>query len=198
MRRRHWRRHHRHRCIFTEGAIRHTAVIPIAGDQVTNDIAVALRTPTQYAEEIKIKYACALRQLTNPDETIEVPGVGDRAPRRLASDRRSPKSSSRVMKNYSVWFRQNCDAVDLKKSVLPVSYSPVVAQRWKGPSNSRKKSSTCRFGWATHSMYRDSSMSYATRYIQPEWDCCCLETSNNPACPATSWTNNLKAAFYRE
>ncbi len=70
--------------VFTEGAIRHTAVIPIAGDQVTNDIAVALRTPTQHAEEIKIKYACALRQLTNPDETIEVPGVGDRAPRRLA------------------------------------------------------------------------------------------------------------------
>ena len=46
--------------IFTEGAIRHTGVIPIAGDQVTNDIAMALRTPTQHAEEIKIKYACAL------------------------------------------------------------------------------------------------------------------------------------------
>ena len=70
--------------IFTEGAIRHTAVIPIAGDQVTNDIAVALRTPTQYAEEIKIKYACALRQLASPGETIEVPSVGDRPPRCLA------------------------------------------------------------------------------------------------------------------
>lgn len=70
--------------VFTDGAIRHTAVIPIAGDQVTNDIAVALRTPTQHAEEIKIKYACALRQLATPDETIEVPSVGDRAPRRLA------------------------------------------------------------------------------------------------------------------
>jgi len=70
--------------VFTEGAIRHTAVIPIAGDQVTNDIAVALRTPTQFAEEIKVKYACALRQLANAEETIEVPGVGDRAPRRLA------------------------------------------------------------------------------------------------------------------
>jgi cell division protein FtsA len=70
--------------VFTEGAIRHTAVIPIAGDQVTNDIAVALRTPTQYAEEIKIKYACALRQLANPEETIEVPSVGDRAPRQLS------------------------------------------------------------------------------------------------------------------
>ena len=70
--------------VFTEGAIKHTAVIPIAGDQVTNDIAIAMRTPTQHAEEIKIKYACALRQLTNPDEVIEVPSVGERAPRRLA------------------------------------------------------------------------------------------------------------------
>ncbi len=70
--------------VFTEGAIRHTANIPIAGDQVTNDIAVALRTPTQHAEEIKIKYACALTQLASPEETIEVPSVGDRPPRRLA------------------------------------------------------------------------------------------------------------------
>jgi len=70
--------------VFNDGAIKHTAVIPIAGDQVTNDIAIAMRTPTQYAEEIKIKYACALRQLTNPDEVIEVPSVGDRSPRRLA------------------------------------------------------------------------------------------------------------------
>jgi cell division protein FtsA len=70
--------------IFTEGAIRHTGVIPIAGDQVTNDIAMALRTPTQYAEAIKIKYACALAKLTNPDEMIQVPSVGDRAPRSLS------------------------------------------------------------------------------------------------------------------
>jgi cell division protein FtsA len=70
--------------VFTDGAIRHTVVIPLAGDQVTNDIAVALRTPTQYAEEIKVKYACALRQLANPDNTIEVPSVGERPPRRLS------------------------------------------------------------------------------------------------------------------
>lgn len=70
--------------IFTEGAIRHTAVIPIAGDQVTNDIAVALRTPTQHAEDIKIKYACALSQLASAEESIEVPSVGDRPPRRLS------------------------------------------------------------------------------------------------------------------
>ena len=70
--------------VFRGGAIQHTAVIPIAGDQVTNDIAISLRTPTQHAEEIKIKYACALSQLANLDETIEVPSVGDRPPRRLA------------------------------------------------------------------------------------------------------------------
>ena len=70
--------------VFTEGSIRHTAVIPIAGDQVTNDIAVAMRTPTQYAEEIKIKYACALTQLAAGEETIEVPSIGDRPARRLS------------------------------------------------------------------------------------------------------------------
>ncbi len=70
--------------VFTDGAIRHTAVIPIAGDQVTNDIAVALRTPAQYAEEIKIKYACALTQLAKLEETIEVPSIGDRPSRQIS------------------------------------------------------------------------------------------------------------------
>ncbi|MGI9323263.1 MAG: cell division protein FtsA [Pseudomonadales bacterium] len=70
--------------VFTEGAIRHTAVIPIAGDQVTNDIAMALRTPTKDAEEIKIKYACALASLAGENETIKVPSAGDRADRELS------------------------------------------------------------------------------------------------------------------
>ena len=70
--------------VFTDGAIRHTAVIPIAGDQVTNDIAMALRTPTASAEQIKIKYACALTQLARADEKILVPGVGDKPPRELS------------------------------------------------------------------------------------------------------------------
>jgi cell division protein FtsA len=70
--------------VFSQGAIRHTAVIPIAGDQVTNDIAVSMRTPTHYAEDIKVRYACALSQLANSDESIEVPSVGDRPARRLA------------------------------------------------------------------------------------------------------------------
>ncbi|MCP5423742.1 MAG: cell division protein FtsA [Gammaproteobacteria bacterium] len=70
--------------VFTNGSISHTAVIPIAGDQVTNDIAIALRTPTQSAEEIKVKYACCLTQMASADENIEVTSVGDRAPRRFS------------------------------------------------------------------------------------------------------------------
>jgi len=69
--------------IFTDGAIRHTAVIPIAGDQVTNDIAIALRTPTRNAEEIKIKYGCALQDLVDTNQIIEIPSIGDRVGRRL-------------------------------------------------------------------------------------------------------------------
>jgi|ACQI01.1.fsa_nt_gi cell division protein FtsA len=70
--------------IFQNGAIRHTAVIPVAGDQVTNDIAVALRTPMVAAEQIKRDYACALPQLISTDEEIEVASVGDRPSRCLS------------------------------------------------------------------------------------------------------------------
>ncbi len=71
--------------IFSDGAIRHTAVIPIAGDQVTNDIAVALRTPTKNAEEIKKQYARALTQLADAQEVIDVPSIGDRQPRKISA-----------------------------------------------------------------------------------------------------------------
>ncbi len=70
--------------IFTSDALQFTGVIPIAGDQVTSDIATALRTPRQNANQLKIKYGSALVQLTQPEETIEVPSVGDRAPRELS------------------------------------------------------------------------------------------------------------------
>lgn len=70
--------------VFSHGSVRHTAVIPIAGDQVTNDIAITLRTPSHHAEDIKLRYGCALSQLASPEETIEVPSVGDRPARKLA------------------------------------------------------------------------------------------------------------------
>ncbi|PIT79761.1 cell division protein FtsA [Limnohabitans sp. JirII-29] len=70
--------------IFTNGAIRHTAVIPIAGDLITSDIAMALRTPTKDAEDIKVESGFAKQLLADPDVQVEVPGLGDRAPRMLS------------------------------------------------------------------------------------------------------------------
>jgi cell division protein FtsA len=70
--------------VFTGGAIRHTAVIPIAGDQISNDIAMALRTPIQDAEEIKLRHGVAKEVLADAGERIEIPGLGDRAPRMLS------------------------------------------------------------------------------------------------------------------
>lgn len=69
--------------IFTEGAIRHTAVIPIAGDQVTNDIAIALRTPTRNAEEVKIQHGTALQEEVDPSIMIDIPALGDKNAKRL-------------------------------------------------------------------------------------------------------------------
>ena len=88
--------------VFREGAIRHTAVVPIAGDQITNDIAMALRTPTADAEELKIRYGCALRQLADAGETIEVPGVGDRPSRQLSRQVLAEVIEPRVEELYSM------------------------------------------------------------------------------------------------
>ncbi|MCB5188580.1 cell division protein FtsA [Methylobacillus caricis] len=86
--------------VFKQGAIRHTAVVPIAGDQITNDVAVAFRTPTQSAEEIKIKHGCALRQLADPREVVEVPGVDGRDPRQLSVQTLAEVIEPRVVELY--------------------------------------------------------------------------------------------------
>ncbi len=88
--------------VFTLGAIRHTAVIPIAGDQITNDIAMALRTPTKDAEEIKRRFGCALRELADPNQMVEVPGVGDRAARQLSRQTLAEVIEPRVEELYSL------------------------------------------------------------------------------------------------
>jgi cell division protein FtsA len=88
--------------VFTHGSIRHTAVIPIAGDQITNDIAMALRTPTKDADDIKIKHGCALSQLADPQEMIEVPGVGDRESRQLSRKTLAEVIEPRVEELYSL------------------------------------------------------------------------------------------------
>ena len=88
--------------VFTNGAIRHTAVIPIAGDQLTNDIAMALRTPTKEAEDIKRTQGCALRQLAHPSEMIEVPSVGERAARQLSRQTLAEVIEPRIEEMYSL------------------------------------------------------------------------------------------------
>ncbi|MGA7178819.1 MAG: cell division protein FtsA [Thiobacillaceae bacterium] len=88
--------------VFTDGAIRHTAVIAVAGDQVNNDIAVALRTPPKEAEDLKIQHGCALRQLADAREMIEVPGIGDRPPRTLSRQTLAEFIEPRMEELYSL------------------------------------------------------------------------------------------------
>jgi cell division protein FtsA len=88
--------------IFTGGAIRHTAVIPIAGDLITSDIAMALRTPTKDAEDIKVESGCAKQLLADPDTQVEVPGLGDRGPRMLGRQALSGVIEPRVEEIYSL------------------------------------------------------------------------------------------------
>lgn len=70
--------------IYTNGAVRHTAVVPVAGNQVTSDIAKIFRTPISHAEDIKVQYGCALRSMVGQEESIEVPSVGGRPARSMS------------------------------------------------------------------------------------------------------------------
>jgi cell division protein FtsA len=88
--------------VFTGGAIRHTSVIPIAGDQITNDIAMALRTPTKDAEDIKMAHGCALRILADAQDMVEVPGVGERGPRQLSRQTLAEVIEPRVEELFSL------------------------------------------------------------------------------------------------
>src|ERR1700712_1095358 len=88
--------------VFSEGAIRHTAVIPIAGDQITSDVAMALRTPTPDAEDIKVSYGIAKQALADPDEMIEVPGLGERGPRTLSRQALAAVVEPRVEELFSL------------------------------------------------------------------------------------------------
>jgi cell division protein FtsA len=92
--------------VFKNGSIRHTAVIAVAGDQMTNDIAVAFRTPTQSAEDIKIKYGCALRQLADAREVVEVPGVDGREARQLSIQTLAEVIEPRVVELYELVLQE--------------------------------------------------------------------------------------------
>jgi len=138
--------------VFTEGSIRHTAVIPIAGDQVTNDIAVALRTPTQNAEDIKIKYACALTQLASADESIEVPSVGDRPPRKLARHTLAEVVEPRyeeLLGLIQAELQRSGFEDRVAAGIVLTGGSAKIERAWL---NWQRKYFICRYGWVCPSM----------------------------------------------
>jgi cell division protein FtsA len=109
--------------VFTHGAINHTSVIPIAGDQITNDIAMALRTPTKEAEDLKIRHGVALRQLASVNDMIDVPGVGDRPPRELSRQTLAEVIEPRVEELYSLVQRElrSCGLEELLSSGIVIT-----------------------------------------------------------------------------
>jgi cell division protein FtsA len=161
--------------VFTEGAIRHTGVIPIAGDQVTNDIAMALRTPTQYAEEIKIRYACALAQLAGAPTRPSRCRAWASAAHAISRARRWPKWSSRATTSCSRWCRRRSAAAASRTCSRAASCSRVAPRRWKAWSSSPRRSSTCRCASGRPPASRACSISSRTRSIRPPSDCCSSE-----------------------
>merc|ERR1712000_182295 len=81
--------------IYTDGAIRYTAVVPLAGNQITSDITKIFRTPISNAEEIKVNYACALKDMVSMEESIEVPSVGGRPARVMSRQRKRNKQKNK-------------------------------------------------------------------------------------------------------
>lgn len=102
--------------VFGEGSIQHTSVIPVGGEQLTNDIAVGLRTPMAEAEKIKRRYGCALSSLVNKDETITVPGVGGRQPRVLSRSVLADITEPRLEEILGL-VRRDLEKFDLLQSV---------------------------------------------------------------------------------
>ena len=92
--------------LFRDNAIWHTAVLPLGGDHITNDIAVGLRTPTEEAEELKRSYGCALTALVQKDETIHVPSVGGRKPREISRQALSGIIQARVEEIFTLVARK--------------------------------------------------------------------------------------------
>lgn len=94
--------------VYIDGAVRHSAVIPMAGDQVTDDIAMALKVPADKSDDIKVRYACALVSMTNESETVSIPGVGDRPARVI----RRADLADIVERRYAELFTRVCDELD--------------------------------------------------------------------------------------
>jgi len=130
--------------IYVDGAIKHTAVLALGGNHLTNDIAVGLRTPMAEAERIKHKYGCCLTSLVGKDETIEVPSVGGRSSRASSHGNSLPKFSNPALKKFLPLFTGNWHGVAMKVSLLQGLSSPVGQLFCQGCQNLPSKSSTFR------------------------------------------------------
>ena len=189
---RHWRRYRRHRQCY-RWSIRHTAVIPIAGDQVTNDIAVALRTPAACRRD-QARYACALPN-SPVDETIEVPSIGDRPPRRC------PVSP------WPKWLSRYEGTAHLIQSVRPLglggTWWPGCRVDWWQRQGWRlidlaEEVFTCRCGWV--SPVRDRPGGCRTQSHSCHWRkaCCCLAIgTGRRGCPGSVGGGSLKSVWNR-
>ena len=157
--------------VYVQGALCHSASLPIAGDHVTNDIAHMLRTPTPEAEQIKVRYACALAQLATAEESIQVPSVGDRPPRRMPRHSLA-QAVQGVTRKFLKWSRPSCAAPASRSWYAPGWCSPVAPRRWKGWSNWPRKCCRCRCASAFRSMFPAWAKWSATRCTPPRSACC--------------------------
>jgi cell division protein FtsA len=151
--------------VFTGGAIRHTAVIPIAGDQVTNDIAMTLRTPTKDAEELKVRHGCALRQLADPNDV---------------RGRCSPRSSSRGSRSSTRSRRPSCGAAASRSCSPPESSLPAARRCSPAWSSWERRSFTCRCAWASRLTSAGWRTWCAVPAMRPRSGCC--STGANSSC----------------
>ncbi|CAM5358695.1 cell division protein FtsA [Rhodanobacter lindaniclasticus] len=168
-------------------SIRHTASLPVGGDQVTSDITYGVHTPTAHAEEIKIKYACAKTGLAHAEETIQVPSVGDRPPRRLA---RQALAQS-VQARYEEIFEMVQD--QLRRS----GYESLRGRR-RGAHRRRREDGrragagrgnlpTKRYASACRSRSMASARWFPARCMPPRWACCCMARAPAARGPAGRW-----------
>ncbi len=136
--------------IYTDGAIRHTAVIPVAGNQITSDIAKIFRTPISNAEEIKVNYACALKDMVSMEDSIEVPSVGGR-PARVMSRHTLAEVLNLAIKSFLSWYMMKFVPAVWKSKSLQALCLQAVPLRWKVPWNLPKNFSRCPCAWANPS-----------------------------------------------
>lgn len=158
--------------IFVDGAIKHTAVLSLGGNHLTNDIAVGLRTPMAEAEKIKQKYGCCMASLVGKDETIEVPSVGGRKPRVLSRQLLAEILEPR-WKRYSPWSTGRSSRAVSRTSSPPGSPSPAAPPFWRGCRSWPSRSSICPCAGACPSRSAGSP-TWSTRRSTPRaWDSSC-------------------------